>query len=217
MDRITTLNTSKQLTNYMSLQETKYNNLSVQVSSGVKLTSVSQDPAAAREVLNINTKTAQLQGYLNNMSTATQELNMLDNTLSSASTLVNRISDLATQAANGTYSDKNLDEIKTEVSIGGISRRLFMGNEFDKRGINSIHCLNCDRKEKCGKDKINIIDGTSGERITHFDNADVNLALPKMEFAQRILNKEPPFDNFNFDSFIELFEIIKEILELPLV
>jgi predicted ATPase len=112
------------------------------------------------------------------------------------------------------YTD---DEIKTEVSIGGISRRLFMGNEFDKRGINSIHCLNCDRKEKCGKDKINIIDGTSGERITHFDNADVNLALPKMEFAQRILNKEPPFDNFNFDSFIELFEIIKEILELPLV
>jgi len=108
-------------------------------------------------------------------------------------------------------------EIKTEVSIGGISRRLFMGNEFDIRGIDSIHCLNCDRKEKCGKDKINIIDGTSGERITRFDNADVNLALPKMEFAQRILNKEPPFDNFNFDSFIELFEIIKEILGLPLV
>ena len=112
------------------------------------------------------------------------------------------------------YTD---DEIKTEVSIKGIPRRLFMGNEFDNRGIDSIHSLNCDRKEKCGNDKINIIDGTSGERITHFSNADINLALSKMEFAQRILNQEPPFDNFNFDSFLKLFQIMDEIIKLPMV
>lgn len=115
MDRITTLNTSKQMVSFMSSQETRYNTLSTQISSGKKLTSVSQDPAACREVLNINTKTAQIQGYLNNMSAANQELNMLDSSLTSSTNLINKITDLATQAANGTYSDQNLDEIKIEV------------------------------------------------------------------------------------------------------
>ena len=108
MDRITTLNTSKQMVSFMSSQETRYNTLSTQIASGKKLTSVSQDPAACREVLNINTKTAQIEGYLKNMSAANQELNMLDSSLTSATNLINKINDLATQAANGTYSDQNL-------------------------------------------------------------------------------------------------------------
>ena len=62
--------------------------------------------------------------------------------------------------------------------------------------------------------KINIIDDQVYS--TQFGSHD-NYSLSKMRFALMILKKEPPFDNFNFDSFIELFEIIKEILDLPLV
>ncbi len=98
----------------------------------------------------------------------------------------------------------------------GINRRLYMGNEFDNRGINYEKGIICERKDICGTDKIRIIDGTSGEKITRFEDKNTNLALPKMEFAKRVLQQETPFDTFCFDSFVELFTIIDEILKMPL-
>ena len=38
-------------------------------------------------------------------------------------------------------------------------------------------------------------------------------ALTKMQFAKRILNKETPFENIDFSAFIELFKIIRDILQ----
>lgn len=111
------------------------------------------------------------------------------------------------------YSDY---EIKTEVDINGISRRLYMGNEFDERGINVEDSIFCERKDKCGKDKICIIEGSSGEKVTKISDPETNIALSKMEFAKRILNKEEPFNSFNFCSFVKLFKVIKEIIDLPL-
>jgi len=54
-------------------------------------------------------------------------------------------------------------EIKTEIPCDdGITRRLYMGNEFDRFGHAIENGLFCERKEICGPDKINIIEGSQG-------------------------------------------------------
>lgn len=45
---------------------------------------------------------------------------------------------------------------------------------------------------------------------------DLNLALSKMEFATKIFEQKAPFDKFDFSSFLPLFKIVKEILNLPI-
>lgn len=113
--RSTTLNTNNTMLNYIFAQENQYNKLSEESASGVKVAKPSDDPSAARSILNINTQMNQLQSYLKNMSSSSQELNTLDSTLDSVGSLVQKSSDLAIQAANGTYSNKDLDGFKTQI------------------------------------------------------------------------------------------------------
>ena len=106
------------------------------------------------------------------------------------------------------------EEIKTEYEIGGIKRRLYIGNEFDERGLSLDLEIVCENKKKCGKNSIAVIEGSSGEKITKFSDKEskVNLALPKSKFASLILSKQAPFDGFNFENFIPIFKTIKEII-----
>lgn len=114
------------------------------------------------------------------------------------------------------YSDKEIKTSWTDPETG-VSRRLFMGNEFDERGIAFSIDRHCEKRNKCGETSIAIIEGCSGEKVTSISNPQdgINYALPKSKFAKLILDKQAPFDNFNFDSFIALFEIIKEIINQP--
>lgn len=106
------------------------------------------------------------------------------------------------------YSDS---EIKTEVEINGVKRRLYMGNEFDSRGLATDINRFCKKANVCGPGKIDIIEGTQKDRITSISNSEGvdNYALSKMNFAKYV--SEHP-DQFNFDNFVELFKIIKEII-----
>lgn len=114
------------------------------------------------------------------------------------------------------YSD---EIIKTEVTdkATGIKRRLFMGNEFDIRGISYKLGIMCERKNLCGENKISIIEGSSGERVTKLDNGKINIALSKMAFATMILQKEAPFKDVDFSNFVEIFKILKEIYDKKLI
>ena len=108
------------------------------------------------------------------------------------------------------YTD---DEIKTEYQYDdGISRRLYIGNEFNSNGISVEKQKMCYKRSFCGKDSIKIIEGTEDERVTDLNDTGTNYAMPKSKFAELVLSKEPPFDNFNFDSFVEIFRIIKQII-----
>lgn len=111
------------------------------------------------------------------------------------------------------YSDA---EIKTEYtgSEDGIVRRLYMGGEFDNRGVAVAIDRFCEKKNKCGPDSIAIIEGSSKERVTCLNNDDgINYALPKSQFASLVLSKTPPFDHFDFTNFLPIFETIKHIIE----
>ena len=103
------------------------------------------------------------------------------------------------------------EEIKTEVVCAGVKRRLYIGNEFDERGIAVSIDRFCERPEICGRGKINIIEGSQGDKITSISNQDNinNYALSKMNFAKYV--SENP-DKFNFDNFLGVFRIIKAII-----
>lgn len=106
------------------------------------------------------------------------------------------------------YSDT---EIKTEIMFEGISRRLYMGNEFDSRGIAVGIDRFCAKANSCGPDKINIIEGSHGDKITSLANPGEvdNYALSKMNFAKYV---ESNPDQFNFDNFADVFKVIKAII-----
>ena len=111
------------------------------------------------------------------------------------------------------YTD---DEIKTSIEIDGKPRRLYIGNEFNKDGISLDSKFFCRDRNSCGNGKINIIDGNDGKSVYAIgDQKETNLALPKMKFAEGILDQLPEFADINFNNFHLIFDIIKQILEQP--
>ena len=102
--------------------------------------------------------------------------------------------------------------IQTFIDNDKGKRRLFLGNEFDTRGISKDKKFTCTNKNKCGDNKIAIIDYQKNKgTVTLINNENENVALSKMEFADIILKEEFP-TTIDFSSFIPLFEIIKNIL-----
>ena len=108
------------------------------------------------------------------------------------------------------YSD---EVIKTEIETENpnVKRRLYMGNEFDGRGYAASLGVICEKKAVCGPGKINIIEGSTGERVTLLDNENINVALSKMTFANLVLEGKTPFEEVDFKSFIAIFDILKKI------
>lgn len=108
------------------------------------------------------------------------------------------------------------DEIKKEVIFpDNVKRRLYMGNDFNEYGFCKNNGFLCFKKNACGEGKINIIDGNDKDGVVDFKLGanSPNYALTKMQFAKRILDKETPFENIDFSSFIELFRVIRDILQ----
>jgi len=98
-------------------------------------------------------------------------------------------------------------EIMTELELGGIKRRLYMGYEFDSYGIGNDYV--CMIRSSCGEGKINIIE--SNVRSKEKGN-DANMALSKKRFAEGVLSKKTPFDTFDFANFLPIFKVINDIL-----
>lgn len=107
------------------------------------------------------------------------------------------------------------EEIKiSEKFMDGIERRLFMGNDFNSRGIsinNDIRLI-CEKPKICGKYKINIIEGSSGEKVFSIDeDNDINYAMSKTRFVNNIVNGNGEFAKVGYTLFEPVFNIIKEI------
>lgn len=113
--RVTTLGTSNTMLGYIRSGESRYYELSQESASGLKVSKPSDDPSAAKSLVNVKTQLSQLNGYLGNMSQVQNELDALDGSMSSLTTLIDNATSLATEAANGTYSDTNLDNIKVQM------------------------------------------------------------------------------------------------------
>lgn len=99
------------------------------------------------------------------------------------------------------------DELKT---FDENDRRLFLGTEFHAKSGNS-KCGNYQLQDKKKANKQIVIDNAV------FKSADVewdtSIALTKNAFAENILNDVAGFDEFNFDKFKLIFDVLKEIAE----
>lgn len=106
------------------------------------------------------------------------------------------------------------DDLQRAIEINGISRRIYMGREFDEVGLSNDKDYMCLDRNSCGQGKICIIDGQSGKRVFKInDENKVNLALPKMDFAEAIYTKRDEMKNIDFSEFHLVFDIIKQIIE----
>lgn len=115
LNRITTLGTANTMLNHILNTESRYYDLSQEAASGLKVSEPSDDPSATKSLINIKTQLNQLDGYLSNMSVSQNELNVLDDTMGNLTDLIDKATSLSTEAANGTYSEKNMDNIKVQI------------------------------------------------------------------------------------------------------
>ena len=109
------------------------------------------------------------------------------------------------------------EEIKTEYCDfpDKVAKRLYLGNEFDKRGVSLDGDKLCGSQNFCGEESISIIDGSGKKKVTRIlDKEEINIAMPKSKFASLVYSKTPPFNNFDFKNFIPIFKTIKEIINL---
>jgi hypothetical protein len=103
------------------------------------------------------------------------------------------------------YAD---EEIEKEIETDGVKRRLFMGKDFDSFGHNYELGLFCERKDLCGENKINIIEGSQGERVYKLsdEGSQINYALPKSKFVDYVITHS---DEFNFEKVREALHQFK--------
>lgn len=113
--RTTNLSSTESMKLNILQSQSKYYQLSEEASSGKKISKPSDDATAAVNILNTNTKLNQLNGYTDNMKLAQNELNVLDDSFASVTDALQSANDLATQAANGSCSQDELDNINIQV------------------------------------------------------------------------------------------------------
>ena len=113
--RITTQMTSNLMLTNMNKNLSNIYNTYEQITSGKKLTSVGQNPSDGTKVMKYNKQLGQLDDWSKNIETAKDELNQSYDTLGLIQENMQRINELAIQAANSFNSEDSLQAIRDEV------------------------------------------------------------------------------------------------------
>lgn len=142
----------------------RYSKLQQQVASGKRISRPSDDPAASLRVLPLRNDLRNLERLSSNVALARETLNTGAASLEDASSLMQRVRELNTQAANGTISAEDRSSIAAEVdqllnqlvSIGN-SRR---GDRYLFGGTASSDA------------PFELVDGPGGTRVVYHGNHD---------------------------------------------
>ena len=109
-----------------------------------------------------------------------------------------------------------VDEIlKKEIKCDdNIYRRIYCGDDFNKKGINVSSNKRCDNRNVCGPDVIRVLSGSSNEKVFDLDKDDdcVNYALTKEDFFDKIVNVYT--EEIDFTPFSKILNIINEIINV---
>lgn len=131
--RISTSQVFSRPTTLMSQLSSQADSLQTQIGSTVKFTAPSANPAAYVQLQGIARAKADDTAYGANIQMAQGLLGQADATLESVESQLQRVQELATQAANGTYSDSDRAAMAKE--IDAIRDTLFsLANTVDVRG-----------------------------------------------------------------------------------
>jgi flagellar hook-associated protein 3 FlgL len=120
--RISTSWTQQSIVNSMLDQQSRLNQTQMQLSTGKKILTPSDDPVAAARIIDLNQSIKQTQQYQSNSDAARQRLSLEDGVLQNATTLLQRINELGIQGLNATNSPSDRTAIATEME--GLNEQL---------------------------------------------------------------------------------------------
>lgn len=93
----------------------RYSQLQTEVATGRRVNRPSDDPAAALQIMPLRGELRDLEQFNKNVSLARETLNTSAASLEDGSSVMQRVRELATQAANGTLSGSDRESISAEV------------------------------------------------------------------------------------------------------
>lgn len=93
----------------------RYSQLQTEVATGRRVNRPSDDPAAALQIMPLRGELRDLEQFTKNVSLARETLNTSAASLEDGSSVMQRVRELATQAANGTLSGSDRESISAEV------------------------------------------------------------------------------------------------------
>lgn len=114
--RVTTEMTSNMMTKAINKSLADIYKTYNQITSGDRISKISEDPVSGTKIVKYNTELGQLSDWSNNIETAKNELSMAYDTLNLINENIERINDLAIQAANSYNSDESIDAIREEIA-----------------------------------------------------------------------------------------------------
>ncbi len=127
VNRITSGFMSKQSIHFLNNNLLSLSNLQEKLSSGQNINQPSDDPVGLTRILDISNTLRVDERYKRNIETAIAEVNTVDTVLNNMVTLVHRVQELTTQAANFTNNQDGRDAIALEVDQI-ISQLVQLGN-----------------------------------------------------------------------------------------
>jgi flagellar hook-associated protein 3 FlgL len=113
--RISTSYMSQAFINSLEQQQSALATTQQEISTGLKFTQASQAPAAASQSLDIQATIDQVTQYSTNSNLAQSRLSIEDSNLGTLTNTLQRVRDLAVQAANATQTSETRASIATEI------------------------------------------------------------------------------------------------------
>jgi flagellar hook-associated protein 3 FlgL len=128
----TRLFTERQLDNFSGIAS-KIEQNQAKIASGKSISEASEDPEKAIKVSALDERIQKTNVFLSNLNTANTRLGAADTVLSSVSSVLTRVTELAIQGANDTYSDSDKRMIQAEV-VELRNELLSLANAKDSQG-----------------------------------------------------------------------------------
>jgi flagellar hook-associated protein 3 FlgL len=113
--RVTNSYTSDSVIRNLLSNRSKLVDLQTQISSGKRITKVSDDVLAGISVVSTNNSLGKIDNYLKNIDNAQGELNVTDSTLTTLIESVQKARELTVQASNASSGTEELQSIKAQI------------------------------------------------------------------------------------------------------
>ena len=113
--RISTSWAQQTAVNSMLDQQSRLNQTQMQLSTGKKILTPSDDPAAAARIIDLNQSIKQTEQYQSNINTARQRLSLEDGVMQNATDILQRVKELGIQGLNATNSPSDRAAVAFEM------------------------------------------------------------------------------------------------------
>jgi len=104
------------LTQALAVSTQTANNLASELSSGLRVNSISDDPSAASQSIRLNNQISRIDTFIQTAATQTSMLQITDSTLGEVVSQLTSAISLAVQAANGTLNGSNLQAVAQQIT-----------------------------------------------------------------------------------------------------